>query len=414
MSSVRTWFTPAAIASGLGALVAAPLAAIALNVEPAPAPDQLVAHNVVTEDGGLYVQTDGYDLYDPATNTFSTGYASQGAINTAASKAMYCRPSELTLCYRALPGALGIQESTDGGGTWNTAWEVSDADTAVLTARFAALTAPGDAAPELYTRAVAVAEEPGGYVVVGADGIDGLVVRHVDGTWERVGIPGGRAALPLASDHVAGPLALPLPLVWALVAFALTLVAAGELRWTRDRGLARAAVGWAFAAVGIAALVVATAHNQLSPIPEANPAHPALLQSAVIAFPVILLLFAAAIGGGIPQGRGRAAIVWAGAAGLAAAGVAAIALTAGASQAVARVLTLAAVAATIPFNLSEVRKGPVAPPQPATVEPEWLHDLDTVDPTTAPATHFFEHVPTPPEGTPVAPGPDPKDSPKRD
>ncbi len=87
-------------------------------------------------------------------------------------------------CYRPVSGHLRVEESDDGGRSWRTGWEISDARREPLVRRHPD---PGDPARHFSSRALAVFETGGGHSVVVANGRDGFVVRHPDGRWERAG-----------------------------------------------------------------------------------------------------------------------------------------------------------------------------------------------------------------------------------
>jgi len=105
-----------------------------------------------------------------------------------------CVPDDAAHCYRARGGGdrhvdelspLGVDETTDAGRTWRTAWEVP-ADRWPFVRRQHPFPEGADdmskpASVELLVRAV-----PGGHDVIVANGVDGLAVRGVDGHWRRV------------------------------------------------------------------------------------------------------------------------------------------------------------------------------------------------------------------------------------
>ena len=100
---------------------------------------------------------------------------------------MACSPSIQRTCYRVIPGAIGVQVTTDGGATWLEAWRVSDRDRELLIERYDSPVDPGIA---LVSQAVIVHDVDGGYVVVVANGQDGFARMSVGGLWERIGFPG--------------------------------------------------------------------------------------------------------------------------------------------------------------------------------------------------------------------------------
>lgn len=113
-----------------------------------------------------------------------------------------CVPEEPLHCYRVVPPRLGVDESWDGGATWETPWGVSEWREKELR-RWSP-----DRAPVAWegSQAVAVQRVAGGHVVVVANGTDGIAVRDALGTWRRLGFTSegfsADAALPLPSPHV--------------------------------------------------------------------------------------------------------------------------------------------------------------------------------------------------------------------
>jgi hypothetical protein len=94
-----------------------------------------------------------------------------------------CVPYRATRCYRVVPGRMAVEQSDDGSKTWGPSWSLSEDDYERLTRRY----------PESGGRssmALAVQARPDGHVVVVANGVDGILVRDVAGTWQRVGWPG--------------------------------------------------------------------------------------------------------------------------------------------------------------------------------------------------------------------------------
>ncbi|WP_433513978.1 hypothetical protein ACQP2T_62305 [Nonomuraea sp. CA-143628] len=102
-----------------------------------------------------------------------------------------CVPGQAQRCYRVLPGRPAVAESDDGGKTWRPSWSLSDDQYDRLARR-------STVGPR--SLALAVQARPGGHVVVVADGLDGVLVRDVAGTWRRVGWP---EPLAFAGDETA-------------------------------------------------------------------------------------------------------------------------------------------------------------------------------------------------------------------
>jgi hypothetical protein len=95
-----------------------------------------------------------------------------------------CVPDEPQHCYATAPGHLRVDESVDGGKTWQVSWEVSDDRRDLLRRAYDDL---GDVRVYLSSNALAVLAMPGGHVVVVANGRDGYARRDASGTWERIG-----------------------------------------------------------------------------------------------------------------------------------------------------------------------------------------------------------------------------------
>lgn len=95
-----------------------------------------------------------------------------------------CVPDASDHCYRVVAGHLAVEETTDGGASWNVAWRVSDEQRNRLGRRYSGI---DDVARDISSRAVVVVPRTGGHTVVVANGRDGYAFRGVDGTWERIG-----------------------------------------------------------------------------------------------------------------------------------------------------------------------------------------------------------------------------------
>jgi hypothetical protein len=97
-----------------------------------------------------------------------------------------CVPAEPRRCYRTVPGRLAVEESADGGATWTDAWSITPGRQLFLERAYPEQRLGG---PDVAALAVGVLPVEGGHVVAVATGRDGVLVRHADGRWERVGFP---------------------------------------------------------------------------------------------------------------------------------------------------------------------------------------------------------------------------------
>lgn len=110
-----------------------------------------------------------------------------------------CVPGDAAHCYRVHGGGeldareatprggrlLGVDETTDAGRTWHTAWEVPATRWEFVERQhplFGGVEGPSKVASvEVVVRTV-----PGGHEVIVANGVEGLAIRSADGTWRRV------------------------------------------------------------------------------------------------------------------------------------------------------------------------------------------------------------------------------------
>lgn len=231
------------IARGVRATVVLPLAV--LGVAATSAPDYPAVDRVVVVDGrvlaGLYNAYHGVpggdtDLDDAATTIDGVTWT---AVKLAGAPALppratsACVPDRPDVCYRAVPGRLAVQESTDAGRTWRMSWQVTEGRRAFLARGETDLRSPRD---HLRTVEVAVLPVAGGYRVFAADRLDGIAIRQPDGTWQRTGVgyfghPSPPAPLTAPGKHVWAEYALAVALGSAL--FVLGLLPALSRRRTR-------------------------------------------------------------------------------------------------------------------------------------------------------------------------------------
>ncbi len=113
-----------------------------------------------------------------------------------------CLPDEPAHCYRVVPPRLAVDESRDGGTSWNTVWAVSEGRQGALRRQME----DRWRRPWRGSSAIALQRVPGGHVVVAANGDDGVAVRDARGNWRRMGLSDGgfsaEAAIPLDAPGV--------------------------------------------------------------------------------------------------------------------------------------------------------------------------------------------------------------------
>lgn len=145
-----------------------------------------------------------------------------------------CINADPFVCYRIVPGRLAVQESTDGGWTWRTSWEVSEPARRIL----AADEYPDvrDVGRELSSRSLIVWPDGAGHAVIVANGRDGYARRAADGTWHRYVDgdirPGEVPARRTASARFAD---LPAVFLACLLAGVLVVLVAGYAAAARIR-----------------------------------------------------------------------------------------------------------------------------------------------------------------------------------
>jgi hypothetical protein len=99
-----------------------------------------------------------------------------------------------TLCYRVAGRQLLVEQSHDAGLTWTPVWEISAGRREFLGRAYGPEAAQGERATHpLASRSIVLRTVYGGHVVVVANGLDGLLVRDIDGVWRR-GFPSTTSA----------------------------------------------------------------------------------------------------------------------------------------------------------------------------------------------------------------------------
>ncbi|WP_410615692.1 hypothetical protein [Amycolatopsis sp. lyj-109] len=206
---------------------------------------------MIEADGGIYVSTSGVDGWRFLSEAPPTPWPEPRQQVEA------CAPEAAEHCYR-VHGAdvvdsedtrggrlLGVDETTDAGRTWHTAWEVPAARWDFVKRQHPF---PGSVTrvSKLASVALSVRAVAGGHQVIVANGVEGLAVRGPDGAWRRVPVVVAETGLDLRPAPLtafgrvigddlltAGPLALLAMLIG-------TMVAAGRVRARRGRGLVAA------------------------------------------------------------------------------------------------------------------------------------------------------------------------------
>ncbi|MDX8037043.1 hypothetical protein SK803_43215 [Lentzea sp. BCCO 10_0856] len=184
----------------LRVIVAVPFAVLAVAATSAPAytlPSvdsvQLVGEQVVIEvNTRFYGSSSGVGDWTPLPETPSGPLSGHRQFEA-------CAPDDAAHCYRVHGDGdvdfeddtprggrlLGVDESTDTGRTWHTAWEVPAARWPFVKRQHPF---PGgiDRLSEVASVDVLVRTVPGGHEVIVANGVEGLAVRSADGVWRRV------------------------------------------------------------------------------------------------------------------------------------------------------------------------------------------------------------------------------------
>ncbi|BEL07245.1 hypothetical protein Q0Z83_054360 [Actinoplanes sichuanensis] len=123
-----------------------------------------------------------------------------------------CSRSVPKVCYRVVPGQLAVQSDTGDAG-WPVSWRIDGPDREALLQQYEG--------SKLASVSLAVADVPGGHVVVVANGRDGFAMRDVDGRWARIGFPGFAPAEAITAPEPAVDYTV-LSIVILLVGLALT------------------------------------------------------------------------------------------------------------------------------------------------------------------------------------------------
>ncbi|MDQ7803116.1 hypothetical protein Q5425_05210 [Amycolatopsis sp. A133] len=203
-------------------VIAGPFAVLAITATSAPAETlpsvdsvrtggETGTQIVVEADGALYGSSSGVDGWTLLPDAPPAERRRQVEA---------CVPQVAAHCYRVHGGGeagfgeadfgetlprggrlLGVDETTDAGRTWRTAWEVPAGRWPFVLRQHPF---PGglDRPEKVASVDVVVRAVPGGHEVIVANGVDGLAVRGADGTWRRVPFVAGDS----------GPTIRPVPL----------------------------------------------------------------------------------------------------------------------------------------------------------------------------------------------------------
>ena len=250
-------------ALALGAATAATLATSYVGVH-----NPLAVAVVPDSDGLLVKYQEPYQYPNVAFDRTSDGVTWQAACGTMTTlecehqpkgapgpPTSACVPSDPAVCFRVQAGRIGVDRSYDGGETWHPAWGLTDAERDLLIA-FREVKRP-DA--QLASLSLGILDRSDGYVVVVANGFDGLAVRAADGSWERRGFldsdccSGGGPPLDVTTAFATVPgmspgLAVAMA-AWGF-AFAITLVATHTRAGTQRRRGFGAALAATFRWIG--------------------------------------------------------------------------------------------------------------------------------------------------------------------
>ncbi|SDM33267.1 hypothetical protein SAMN04488074_12013 [Lentzea albidocapillata subsp. violacea] len=255
---------PDGLVSRVRVLVAVPFAVLAIAATSAPG-DTVPSVDSVTgaDEGGTrvmiqvdrrtYTSASGVGDWTPVPETPESLLTSPPQRQR---KTEACVPDDPAHCYRVHGGGdlsgyaksarggrlLGVDETTDNGRTWRTAWEVPAARWPFVLSqhRFPrGFERPGEVASvEVLVRAV-----PGGHEVFVANGAEGLAVCGVDGTWRRVPVVVAETGLEIrpvpltAFGHGLGEEIIDAGLIALLALLIGVSVAAGRARARTGYGL---------------------------------------------------------------------------------------------------------------------------------------------------------------------------------
>ncbi|MFT7870523.1 MULTISPECIES: hypothetical protein [Amycolatopsis] len=251
---------PAGLAFRVRVVVVAPFAVLAITATSAPMDTTQAVESVKTAGSqvvieaadGVYASSSGVDGWKFVSPVPSP---SDSSAPPPKRQAEACVPDVAAHCYRVrgtadldnqgrLPSGgrqPGVDETTDGGRTWHTAWELPAARWEFVLrqhpfpAEVVNLSKVGSAE-------VAVRTVPGGHEVLVANGVEGMLVRGADGAWRQfpVVLPETgldiRPAPLIAFGRVIGDGVMNAGLFTVLALLIGMTVAAGRVRSRLGRG----------------------------------------------------------------------------------------------------------------------------------------------------------------------------------
>ncbi|WP_410644836.1 hypothetical protein [Amycolatopsis sp. lyj-346] len=245
-------------------IVATPFAVLAITATSAPA-DTTPAVESVRSEGSQVVIEAADGIYSSASGVDGWRFLSPVPPQMDPSamrpkrQTEVCVPDVAAHCYRVrgtadldMSGTLpsggrqpGVDETTDAGRTWHTAWELPVARWEFVMRQHpfpAGVVNPSKVASvEVAVRAV-----PGGHEVIVANGVEGLLVRGADGAWRRVPVVVPETGLDIrpapltAFGRVIGDDVMTAGLLALLALLIGTAVAAARVRVRHGRGLTAA------------------------------------------------------------------------------------------------------------------------------------------------------------------------------
>ncbi|WP_157548160.1 hypothetical protein [Nonomuraea candida] len=189
-------------------VVTAPLAVLAVAATSATPPPPSAISVEVDRDGLIHVRSLGAPSWTSGdgglTWTDTDGGPAMDGRPVKEGQSAMCVPGQATRCYRVVKGRMAVEQSDDGGRTWEPSWQASQDDLARMARRYDLdwMSRAHSVPVGLASTALAVQARPGGgHVVVVANGPAGIVVRDASGGWRHLGRPGDDpAALDLSPE----------------------------------------------------------------------------------------------------------------------------------------------------------------------------------------------------------------------